>query len=270
MDLPSVVIHDQSGFASTHFAQAAGIIETIQPRVDVDNCNPGIEKGNVRQISAYLFTNVPFWPDGTIFISFVGTGRPVAVKFKNGSILLSPDNGTCTMCAGILGISEARFLSEEFGTDGWQMPRCAARLADGMDFSEVGPEVPGNRVVLYKIPAARISEGRAEGEVSMLLKNFGNLTFSIGTDEFENTGIRHGDRVRVTFTRDGKVEWKGEMTFQPSFGYVPEGDPVIFNGSSGYMDIGLNRRHFINKCLPQILDAQDPGEFKVLIEKIGD
>ena len=91
----------------------------------------------------------------------------------------------------------------------------------------------------------------------MLLKTFGNITFSIGTDEFEKTGIRTGDAVRVTFTRDGKVEWQAEMTYQPSFGYVPEGDPVVFNGSSGYMDIGLNRKSFIAECIPQILAAKD-------------
>jgi S-adenosylmethionine hydrolase len=60
------------------------------------------------------------------------------------------------------------------------------------------------------------------------------------------------------------------MTYQPSFGYVPVGDPVVFNGSSGYMDIGLNMKSFIDTCLPQIIDSPDPGEFKVVIEKIGE
>lgn len=102
----------------------------------------------------------------------------------------------------------------------------------------------------------------------MLLKNFGNLTFTIGTDEFEDTGIRTGDRIRVTFTRNGEIQYDEEMTYQPSFGYVPVGDPVVFNGSSGYMDIGLNMKSFIDECIPQILDCPDPGEFKVRIEKI--
>ena len=49
---------------------------------------------------------------------------------------------------------------------------------------------------------------------------------------------------------------------------MPEGDPVIFNGSSGYLDIGLNRKSFIDEALPQILEAPDPLEFHVRIEKV--
>ncbi|MBQ5341092.1 MAG: hypothetical protein J6W57_03710, partial [Oscillospiraceae bacterium] len=122
----------------------------------------------------------------------------------------------------------------------------------------------------FTIPKAIIRDGYAEGEVGMLLRTFGNITFTIGTDEFEDTGIVTGDRVRVTFTRNGNTEYQKEMTYQPSFGYVPVGDPVVFNGSSGYMDIGLNMKSFIDTCLPQIIDSPDPGEFKVVIEKIGE
>ena len=58
------------------------------------------------------------------------------------------------------------------------------------------------------------------------------------------------------------------MTFQPSFGYVPEGEPVVFNGSSGYLDIGLNKKSFIDEAMPQILKAENPLDFYVRIEKL--
>lgn len=265
----SVVIHSDRGTASTYFAKAAGTVETLSPGTDAVDASQSFEKGNVGQVSAYLYTSVPYWPDGTVFVSCVGEGRPVAVRLGNGSLIISPDNGTSTMSAGALGFSGARYVdTEKYGSDEWALIRCAAAAASGTPFEELGPDA-GNEVVFLTIPKAIIGDGYAEGAVGMLLRNFGNITFTIGTDEFEDTGIRHGDMVDVTFTKDGKMEYHAMMPYQPSFGYVPVGEPVIFNGSSGYMDIGLNMRSFINECIPQILEEKDPGVFRVRIEKTG-
>lgn len=263
----SVVIHSDRGTGSTWFAKAAGTVETLSPGTDAVDASQSFEKDNVGQVSAYLYTSVPYWPDGTVFVSCVGEGRPVAVRLGNGSLIISPDNGTCTMCAGAMGFSGARYVDAgKYGSGEWALIRCAAAAASGTPFEELGPDAGGETVFLT-VPKAVIGEGFAEGAVGMLLRNFGNITFTIGTDEFEDTGIRHGDLVEVTFTRDGKTEYQAVMPYQPSFGYVPEGEPVVFNGSSGYMDIGLNMRSFINECIPQILEEKDPGAFRVRIEK---
>ena len=267
----SVVIHSDSGTSGTLYAKAAGIVETISPGTDAVDASQAFESGNVRQVSAFLFTSVPFWPDGTVFVSMVGDGEPIAVRLSSGSVIISPNNGTATMCIDSIGFSDAVLIDPElFGSDEFVMVRCAAELAAGREIDSIGRPTGRDETVTFSIPKAVIREGYAEGEVGMLLKTFGNITFTIGTDEFEDTGIVTGDRVRVTFTRGGNIEYHEEMTYQPSFGYVPVGDPVVFNGSSGYMDIGLNMRSFIDTCLPQILDAPDPGEFKAVIEKIGD
>ncbi|MBQ2085866.1 MAG: SAM-dependent chlorinase/fluorinase [Oscillospiraceae bacterium] len=268
---PSVVIHSDSGTSSTLYAKTAGIVETISPGTDAVDASQAFECGNVRQVSAFLFTSVPFWPKGTVFVSLVGEGEPIAVRLSSGSIILSPNNGTATMCIDSIGFSDAVLIDPDlFGNDEFVLVRCAAELAAGKPFSSIGKPAGRDATVVFSIPKAVIRNGYAEGEVSMLLKTFGNITFSIGTDEFEGTGIVTGDRVRVTFTYGGNTVYSEEMTYQPSFGYVPVGEPVVFNGSSGYMDIGLNMRSFIDICLPRILDVKDPGEFKVVIEKIGE
>ena len=265
----SVVIHSDRGTESTYFAKAAGIVETLSPGTDAVDASQSFESGNVGQVMTYLYTSVPYWPGNTVFVSCVGEGRPVAVKLGNGSIIFSPDNGTSTMCADALGFIGARYVDTgKYGDDEWALFRCAAASASGTPFEELGPDAAGE-VVFITIPKAVIGDGYAEGAVGMLLRNFGNITFTIGTDEFESTGIHHGDMVEVTFTKDGKTEYHAIMPYQPSFGYVPEGDPVVFNGSSGYMDIGLNMKSFINECIPQILQEKDPGVFRVRIEKTG-
>ena len=184
--------------------------------------------------------------------------------------------------AGGVGlVEEARFVDEDVVGAVFDLDAAAAReddldvarrvrlgalLSETLTFESIGPVLPADELFLFNIAPAKIAEGVAEGQVFMLLKTFGNLTFTIGTDEFENTGIRHGDPVHVTFTKDGKTVWEADTTFQPSFGYVPEGEPVIFNGSSGYLDIGLNKHSFIARCLPQIAE-DDPLAYYVRIEK---
>ena len=261
---PTIVYQSDCGLESTRFAIVAGIIETICPNTEVMDCNLSFEKNNITMAGAYLYTNAPYWPSGTIFISEVGEGEPVAIELNNESILLSPNNGTVTMLQDYIGMKKAYRLREEENV----YAKVAAKLASGEALSSLGEEMDLSNVVLYEFPKAIITKGRAEGAVAMLFKTFGNLTFTIGTDEFEETGIRTGDLVRVTFTKDGNIEWQDTCPYQPSFGYVEEGAPVVFNGSSGYMDIGLNQKNFIKRCLPQILEVKDPTQFKVVIEKV--
>ena len=266
-----VVLFLDCGDASGQFAKAAGLIQRLAPHTDVSAGQLNFEKGNVRQVAAFLYTTVRYWPDGSVFVSLVGEGRPAAALLSNGSVILSPDNGTATMCAADLGLEKTYLVdTEKYGDDEWTLIRCAAALAGEGVPSVIGPGLPVNEFCLLALPSSRVQEGLAEGSVAMLLKTFGNITFSIPTAAFEQTGIKTGDSVLVTFTKDGRIEYREKMTYQPSFGYVPEGEPVIFNGSSGYMDIGLNKDSFIAKCLPQILEEKDPDVYHVRIEKISE
>lgn len=264
-----IAYHSDCGTYSTEVGKVCGLIKSLSKDTVIESCSVGFEKGNIMQLSAYLYTTVPYWPDNSLFLSTMGQGRPVAVKLDNGSVIVSYDNGTSTMCVKHFGFNGAVAINtEKYGNDEFVLARAVADLANGTDLCELGTSLTKEEICLFSMPEAKISDGKAEGEVSMLLKGFGNITFSIGTDEFEGTNIHHGDPVRVTFTKDGKVEYEEEMTYQPSFGYVEVGKPVVFNGSSGYMDIGLNLRSFINTCIPQILEVENPGDFKVVIERI--
>ena len=267
-----LVLHLSSGPASTEYARLTGMIQQEVPGIDVSFGTLTMQDSLT--VSAYLYTTVPYWPDGSVFLSLIhgskdpGTTDAVAIRLSNNSIILSPNNGTATLVAKHLGIQDARAMDTAvYGDDAFAIVRLGAKLAAGLPFEKVGALLKPEEICLFPLPEAKIQEGLAEGQVAMLLKTFGNLTFTIGTDEFEATGIRYGDSVRVTFTKDGAIVYQEVMTFQKSFGYVPEGAPVIFNGSSGYLDIGLNKKSFIDVCLPDIL-THDPLDYKVRIEKL--
>ena len=266
---PSVVIQSDCGYASTTFAKFAGMIETIAPHTDVVETNLSFEKGDSLPMSAYLYTLVPFWRDGTIFVSLMNDERKVAIQLENNSILLGSDDGFSTMCIEHFGFKGARLLStKQFQDDEFILARASASLVNGLSFEELGEELTLEELNLFHLPPVRIEEGLAEGVIAMLLKSFGNLTFNIATDDFERTNIKHGDTVKVTISKEGNTVYEDIMTYQPSFGYVEVGKPVVFNGSAGYMDIGLNLKSFINECLPELLE-NDPTQYNVRIERLG-
>ena len=264
---PSIVIQSDYGRGSLAFAKMAGIIETVSANSDVVDTNQCFEKDNVRQMSAYLFTTIPFWPDGTIFVASCGSGDKVAAELDNGSVLLSENNGMATMYADNFGVKRVFRLNEEYQSEEFGLAR-AAGVLNQSSLETIGQQIPLDDLVLFAIPASIIGKGLAIGKIGMLLKTFGNITFTIRTAEFEQTGIKVNDPLRVTITHDGQTVYQKEMTYQPSFGYVSIGEPVIFNGSSGYMDIGLNQRSFINECLPELLAAEDINAYEVRIERL--
>ncbi len=277
MAFPFVVFTD-CGPSGLEWAKIAGLTEKTIPGKEVTYGS--LTMPDPLTTSAFLYTTVPFWPEGTVFLS-VPTAylnrsasnavHAVAVKLKNGSYIVSPNDGTSTICANLLGVEAVRAIDFTLPwnnglEDGFGLVRLGALLSESLPFEDVGSLLPAEELFQFQIPRASICEGVAEGQVFMLLKTFGNLTFTIGVDEFENTGIRHGDPVHVTFTKDGSTVWEADTSYQPSFGYVPEYEPVIFNGSSGYLDIGLNKHSFIARCLPQIVN-DDPLAYHVRIEK---
>ena len=266
----ALIIHLDCGPAGLEWAKVCGLSQRVSPGIQVSAGNLTID--NPLSLSAYLYTTVPYWPDGSVFLSMPNTpsaSRIVAVRLRSGSIILSPDDGTSTLCASRIGIRDAYEIDpDQFGADSYAIIRCGAMLAAGLPLEKAGAALSPEDVFQFTIPQAVTGNGVAEGQVFMLLKTFGNLTFTISIEDFEKAGFRTGDALRVTFTRGGKIEYQKEMTFQPSFGYVPEGEPVVFNGSSGYLDIGLNKKSFIDEAMPQILKAENPLDFYVRIEKL--
>ena len=50
----------------------------------------------------------------------------------------------------------------------------------------------------------------------------------------------------MTIVHEGKVHFDGNVLYEKSFGYVKQGEPIIFNGSMLYLGMALNQGHFAN------------------------
>ena len=159
----------------------------VDSDLEIYEISHSIEKFNVKAAARSLYHIVPYWPEGTIFVSVidpgVGTSRRASVALlNNGSYVVTPDNGSLTLLLDIPGIKAVRTIDETVnrlkgsekvsifhGRD--LFAYCAAKLASGIiDFEGVGPEYPVDEIVRFSEPAYKVSEGNAEGIVTGIMR----------------------------------------------------------------------------------------------------
>ena len=210
----------------------------------------------------------------------VGTARRGCVaKLNNGSFVVTPDNGSLT--AILDWVVAVREIDESVnrlkGSDKANsfhgrdvFAYTAARLASGIiNFEGVGPEYPVNEIVTFETTHGTVAPGRAEGEIAGCTKHFGGAGTNIDVDEFEKTGIVYGDMTHVTIVKNGETLFDRDVLYHKSFGFVPEGEPILYNGSTTpTIALSLNKRSFAEKFLPHIFDTgENFGDYKITIVK---
>lgn len=284
MKKPSIVLQTDFGLTTGFVNSMYGVIKMVDDDLYISDLNHEIRAFDVRQGSFLLADTIPYWRPGTIFVSVVdpgvGTARRGSVaKLKNGSYLVTPDNGTLTalldQVEAVRQIDESvnRLKgSDQYGTFHGRdvFAYTAARLASGViDFAGVGPEYPVSEIVTFAISKGNVKPGFAEGAIGSAGKHFGGISFNITIDDFEKTGIVNGDRCKIVIRKDGKVLFEETVLYHKSFGYVKIGEPILCNGStSPYISMNLNQRRFTDKYLPNIFDAgEDYDDYRVTIQK---
>ena len=257
---PTIVVQTDFGIGGGGVMH--GTIKKVDPELDVFDANHQVEKFNVRNAARSLNHMVPYWPEGTIFVSVVdpgvGTARKASVaKLKNGSYVVSPDNGTLTILLENPGIEEIRVIDETRnrlkGTEKVSIfhgrdlfAYCAARLASGIiDFEGVGEKYPVSEIIKYEEYGYEISNGKAKGIVTDMMRTFGNLESSIPIEAFEEAGFNVGENVRVRIYEKDNCVLDKLISYQPSFGWVQEGEEVVYNSSDGVIGGGINLGDFI-------------------------
>lgn len=241
-----------------------GVCKKVDPELEIYDLNHTIEKFNVRRASVTLYNVVPYWPAGTVFVSVidpgVGTSRRASVaKLKNGSYVVSPDNGSLTLLLEEPGIEAIRVIDETKnrlkGTEKVSIfhgrdlfAYCAAKLAAGViDFEGVGAAYPVGEIVRFPVLKNTVAPGKVDGYAADEMKPFGNLESSIRIADFEQAGIPVNTDVHVRICGEGKTVYDRTIPYKPSFGWVPKGGEVMYNSSDGYIGIGVNCGNFVSR-----------------------
>lgn len=284
MKKPNLVLQTDFGLTTGFVCSMYGVIKMLDDSLDIYDLNHEIRPFDIRQASFLLADTLPYWAPGTVFVSVVDPGvgtarRSCVARLKNGSFVVTPDNGTLT--ALLSQIEEVRQIdervnrlpgSEKSGTFHGRdvYAYCAGKLAAGLiDYEGVGPVYPLGECVKFETTEGTVFAGGAKGEIAGGLKHFGGISSNISVDSFEKSGIAFGDYSRVTIQKGGDVLFDQDVLYHRSFGFVKIGEPILYNGSTTpYLSLSLNQRSFTDAYLPHIFDiGEDFADYKITIQK---
>ena len=158
----------QTDFGRGGSGAMAGVCKLVDRSVRVYNITHEVPKFDVITAGHNLAEVIPFWPEGTVFVSVVdpgdGTSRRACVALtSNGRYVVTPDNGCLEEIREKHGIASVREIDQSvnrYKGKTWSLKSdifhgrdvfayCAARLASGkISFPEVGPEYPVSEIVI--------------------------------------------------------------------------------------------------------------------------
>lgn len=235
-----------------------GVCMMVDPTLRIFDNTHAIPNFDTYQASLALKYVVDFWPQGTVFVSVVdptvGTARRACVaKLKNGSYVVTPDNGSLTHLVKYFGVEEVRIIDDKknrlkitekvsifHGRD--LFAYCGAKLATGIiSYEEVGESYPVEEIVLHDLVEPYEEDGKIIGMISTADDHFGLICSNIPCETFEEKGIKNGDMLEVEIINGDRVVYSGKAPLQPSFGFVKVGDPVVVISETQHMEIAINR-----------------------------
>lgn len=260
---PAIVMQTDFTADTSAVCTMYGVCQTVDPELKIFNNTHAIPSFDVFSASCNLDYVVDFWPVGTVFVSVVdpgvGTARKACVaKLQNGQYVVTPDNGTLTHVALKPGIEEVREIDETVNR--WRptaacsifhgrdlFSYCAARLASGViSYEEVGPAYPLDEIVrIPLVDPACAQNGTVSGMIQAAGEHFGLVSSNIPYQMLEDTGVSYGDTLEVKIWKKEKEIYHGEVGYFKSFGFVPEGAPVVMTSESLTVQIALNLGNFV-------------------------
>ena len=208
-----------------------GVVAMVSPGVRVRDITHQVPSFDISEGAFAIAQAYPYYPPGTVHVVVVdpgvGSSRRAIAALAAGHLFVAPDNGVLSHVLESVEQFTARRIAARHGLPALSrtfhgrdlFAPLGARLAGGLAFDEVGPEV--SDVTLLPAPA----EG---GGRVLHVDGFGNLVTS-----FRQRDLADGAGLRIRGTR---IDLRAE-----SYATVPAGRLFLIVGSSGYVEISLNR-----------------------------
>ena len=255
-----VVFQSDFGLKDGAVSAMKGVAMGVSPDLKLYDLTHEIPAYNIWEAAYRLEQTVQYWPVGTVFVSVVDPGvgtarKSVVLKTNSGQFIVTPDNGTLTLVAEDLGISEIREIDEAVnrrkaseksytfqGRDVYAYT--GARLASGViSFEQVGPLLP-KEVVRIPHQKAVLEAGKLRGGIPILDIQYGNIWTNIPADLFQQLGAKPGDPVHVSIYHLEKKIYEGDMPYEQTFGQVAKGKPLAYLNSLLQVSFALNQGSF--------------------------
>lgn len=259
-----IVFMTDFGMKDRFVASMKGVATDVDSELVLHDLTHQIEPFNIWEASYTLAGTMPYWPEGTVFVSVVDPGvgterRSVVAETRDGKYIVTPDNGTLTLVDDEIGILEVRIIDESInrrpGTDQYATFHgrdvyafTGARIAGGIiKFEDAGSELL-TEIEKLDYRSAELSEfGVISGTVVKIEHPYGNAATNIPADMFLEKGGDLNSEWNVEILKNSKNIYKDKVPFVKSFGYVDEGNPLLYIDSLGKIGLALNGENFSEK-----------------------
>ncbi len=229
------------GLADHYVGVMKGVIASICPEARTIDISHQIRPQCVPEGAFRIAQAYRFFPPGSIHLVVVDPGvggsRRAITALAGGHYFVAPDNGVLSQVfereqAAVREISVERYsrkpLSNTFHGRDIFAP-VSARLAGGTKFEEIGSLIE-DPVLLQPTKPVEVAPGQWRGKV-LNVDRFGNVVTSFEPQCL--AGRTEGFRLTV-----GKVE---ASRLVGSYSLSLGEEPFLIEGSSGYLEVSINR-----------------------------
>ena len=245
MRRPVITLLTDFGHRDPYVASMKGVILSLCPEAQVVDISHEVPKFDVRAGALILAQAAPWFPDGTVHVGVVdpgvGTARRAIVVVSRRFSFVGPDNGLLMLAAmrdglrAVYAIERADLMLERVsrtfhGRD--IFAPVAARIASGLDPSEVGPEIKDYVVPSFAEP--RLDGPVALGEV-MYIDGFGNIITNLPEDFLAQLGASEGSELAI---RLGGRELR--VRLRSAYGEARPGELLALIDSWGMLEVAVS------------------------------
>ena len=237
------------GYADEFAGVCRAVIAGIAPDAPVIDLAHGIPRHGVRHGAVILAGALPYTPAG-VHLAVVDPGvgserRAVAVQVADQDrVLVGPDNGLLSLAIERLGRATA---AVDLGNSPFRLEPVAhtfhgrdvfapvaAHLAHGAELAAAGEPIDPAGLVRLDLPTPVVYPDHIVAHV-LHIDGFGNAALNLAWGQAGRL-LNIGAPLRVE-TADAQLEARCAR----SFADAPEGQPIVFEDSAGFIAVAVNR-----------------------------
>ncbi len=256
-----LVLQSDFGLVDGAVAAMIGVALSVDENLKIYNLTHEIPPFDTFEASYRLLQAVPYWPEGTVFVSVIDPGvgssrSSLVAKTSRGQYIVTPDNGSLSHVARVLGFTEVREISEEVGrrkSAGHSQTfhgrdiysYTGALLASGqVSFEEIGKVVPMENIILLEDMYPQIEADKITGTIETLDVRFGSLWTNISLEDFQKLEIQQGEPVDVSIYKENIRLYHSFVPYGLTFADVEIGEPLVYLNSMDHIGIAINQGNF--------------------------